>query len=111
MSCLVGEAYVTSSLAGTRHPVPTRHRTPRRLCAPFQRLEFKLTHESVSAAEEKRMREQKERMERTDRPNAVRASALSARLDVIKAESLELRAQIQEIDKQVGRVTCVHVQA
>jgi hypothetical protein len=65
----------------------------------------------VSAAEEKRMREQKERMERTDRPNAVRASALSARLDVIKAESLELRAQIQEIDKQVGRVTCVHVQA
>jgi hypothetical protein len=67
------------------------------------RLEFKLTHESLSAMEEKRMREQKERFERTERPNAARASALSARLDALKAESTALRAQISEIDTQVGR--------
>lgn len=72
------------------------------LDAKVAELEFKLTHESLSAMEEKRMREQKERMDRTDRPNAVRATALSQRLDAIKAESTELRAQIAEIDKQLN---------
>jgi hypothetical protein len=57
----------------------------------------------MSAAEEKRTREQKERLERTERPNAVRAAALSARLDAVKADSAGVRSQITEIDKQVGR--------
>lgn len=55
----------------------------------------------MSAAEEKRTREQKERMERVERPNAQRAAALSARLDAVKAESGALRAQITQIDEQV----------
>ena len=70
-------------------------------CETARRLEFKLTHESLSAMDEKRLREQKERLERTERPNAVRASALSARLDAIKAESNELRGLVAEIDKKV----------
>jgi hypothetical protein len=97
----------------TRVPRPCHpHHTPLALTAPAllappslrarARLEFKLTHESMSAAEEKRTREQKERLERTERANAVRAAALSARLDALKAESGGLRGQITEIDKQVG---------
>jgi len=64
--------------------------------------------------EEKRTREQKERMERVERPNAVRAAAMNTRLDALKAESTVLRNQIAEIDKQVRvlmvrfvRVRCV----
>ncbi|KAI8466860.1 MAG: hypothetical protein J3K34DRAFT_524188 [Monoraphidium minutum] len=72
------------------------------LDAKVAELEFKLTHESLSAAEEKRMREQKERMEQKERPNAVRAAALSTRLDTLKAESNELRVQINEIDKELN---------
>lgn len=80
---------------------PAAEPPPSQPTAPPRRLEFKLTHESLSAMDEKKLREQKERLERTERPNAVRASALSARLDAIKAESNELRAQIAEIDKKV----------
>lgn len=52
--------------------------------------------------DEKRMREQKERMERVERPNALRAATLSQRLDALKAESAALRSQIAQIDEQVG---------
>ncbi|GBG00473.1 hypothetical protein Rsub_13154 [Raphidocelis subcapitata] len=69
--------------------------------ARIAELEFKLTHESLSAAEEKRTRELKERMERTERPNAARAAGLSARLDALKAESGALRGQVAEIDKEL----------
>jgi len=55
----------------------------------------------MSLSEEKRTREQKERMERVERPNAVKSAALSTRLDALKAESGVLRGQIAEIDKQV----------
>jgi hypothetical protein len=79
---------------------------------PPKRLEFKLTHESISAAEEKRTRTEKERLERVERPAAARSAALSAKLDAVKAESGALRGQIAEVDKQVGLVydtSFVHV--
>ncbi|GBF95776.1 hypothetical protein Rsub_08212 [Raphidocelis subcapitata] len=74
------------------------------LDAKVAELEFKLTHESLSAMDEKRTREQKERLDRTDRPNAVRATSLSARLDALKAESGELRGRVNEFDKQLNEL-------
>ncbi len=49
---------------------------PAALEARINELEFKLTHESLAPAEEKRVREQKERMIKVDRPNGVKYAAL-----------------------------------
>jgi uncharacterized coiled-coil DUF342 family protein len=70
----------------------------------LQELDFKLTHESLSAAEEKRLREQKERMERQDRPQVLRYSQLQARIDVAKAAVAEIRTQLAALDEQLNGI-------
>jgi len=70
----------------------------------LQELDFKLTHESLSAAEEKRLREQKERMERQDRPQVLRYSQLQARIDTAKAAVAELRTQMTALDEQLNSI-------
>lgn len=66
--------------------------------------EFKLTHESLSVQEEKRLREAKERLERVDRPAAVKAAALSTKLDEIKAATNASRDKITALDKQLTEI-------
>jgi hypothetical protein len=67
-------------------------------------LEFKLTHESLSAAQEKAMREKKERMQRQDRPAVERLSQVSARIDECKAASDALRAEILVLNGRLDSI-------
>lgn len=67
-------------------------------------LEFKLTHESLSPADEKRMREQKDRLEKNDRPSALRYAQLQAKIDAEKAAVAEVRAQIAALDTQLDAI-------
>ncbi|KAF8069594.1 hypothetical protein HT031_001711 [Scenedesmus sp. PABB004] len=66
----------------------------------LQELEFKLTHESLTAAQEKSMRERKDRIEK-DRPALARLAALSAKIDEAKAGSEAVRAQITALNSKL----------
>lgn len=67
-------------------------------------LEFKLTHESLSAAQEKAMREKKERIERTDKPAVARLAQVSAKIDEAKAASDAIRAEISVLNTQLDGI-------
>ncbi|WIA30044.1 hypothetical protein OEZ86_000139 [Tetradesmus obliquus] len=67
-------------------------------------LEFKLTHESLSAAQEKAMREKKERIERTDKPAVARLAQVSAKIDEAKAASDAIRAEIAVLNTQLDGI-------
>lgn len=72
--------------------------------AQIQELEFKLTHESLSAAQEKNMRERKERMERVDRPAAQQLAQVSAKIDEVKAANEAIRSEIAAYNTQLDGI-------
>lgn len=72
--------------------------------AKLQELEFKLTHESLSAAQEKSLREQKERMERQDKPAVQRLAQVSAKIDECKAANEAIRGEIAILNVQLDKI-------
>jgi uncharacterized coiled-coil DUF342 family protein len=67
-------------------------------------LEFKLTHESLSAAQEKALREKKDRMERQDKPAVARLAQVSAKIDEAKAASDAIRAEIAVLNGTLDKI-------
>jgi uncharacterized coiled-coil DUF342 family protein len=67
-------------------------------------LEFKLTHESLSATQEKALRERKDRMERQDKPAVARLAQVSAKIDEAKAASDAIRAEIAVLNGQLDKI-------
>lgn len=77
--------------------------SPQALEAQLQEMEFKLTHESLTAAQEKALRERKERTEK-DKPAVARLAAVSAAIDAARAASDDLRAQIKAVNEQLDKI-------
>lgn len=70
----------------------------------IRELDFKLNHESLNVAEEKRCREMKEKAERQDRPAMARAVALQAKIDEVKAAITQLQDQIKAVNGQLDKI-------
>jgi uncharacterized coiled-coil DUF342 family protein len=68
------------------------------------RMEYELTHESLSTDREKQIREKKERAEKHDRPAAMRMAQVSARIDEAKAASEAIRSDIAVLNTRLDRI-------
>lgn len=68
------------------------------------RMEYELTHESLSADREKQIREKKERAEKNDRPAAMRLAQVSAKIDEAKAASEAIRSDIAVLNTRLDRI-------
>jgi len=68
------------------------------------RMEYELTHESLSAEREKMLREKKERAEKHDRPAAMRLAQVSAKIDEAKRESEAIRSDIAVLNTRLDRI-------
>lgn len=68
------------------------------------RMEYELTHESLSAEREKMVREKKERAEKHDRPAAQRLAQVSAKIDEAKAASEAIRSDIAVLNTRLDRI-------
>lgn len=68
------------------------------------KLEFQLTHESLTAAQEKALREKKERIERQDRPAVARLAGISAKIDECKAAADAVRAEASTLNARLDEI-------
>jgi hypothetical protein len=68
------------------------------------RMEYELTHESLSADREKMVREKKERAEKHDRPAAMHLAQVSAKIDEAKAASEAIRSDIAVLNTRLDRI-------